>query len=290
MKNKMRIFSNFLSFFVLTAFIKALFAVKSHAIANQYFDYKMYRIVAYCYQKALNKATLRAAGAAIIVYLILLVSIFLIKKLCEPVFIKTFTLKIKDSQKSIRIICASFVSLTFLIYDGWLTNWLLTNHYWFRDKPYNFVLKLLINSTIVPLSLVLWFILIHGRWERLWRLIIWLRPFIVKAVRVSALSSMIVLLPLNFLFEIYQAKHQPSGPNVILIQIETLRPDHLSCYGYERDTKPKNTELKNANEAHRNSNLLLQETILTKQNHRKIVIKNIFVPASTILKNITSFI
>lgn len=30
----------------------------------------------------------------------------------------------------------------------------------------------------------------------------------------------------------------PTGQNVILISIDTLRPDHLGCYGYERPTSP----------------------------------------------------
>ena len=30
----------------------------------------------------------------------------------------------------------------------------------------------------------------------------------------------------------------PSGPNIILITIDTLRADHLSCYGYPRQTSP----------------------------------------------------
>jgi len=29
------------------------------------------------------------------------------------------------------------------------------------------------------------------------------------------------------------------GPNVLLISIDTLRPDHLHCYGYERETSPR---------------------------------------------------
>jgi arylsulfatase A-like enzyme len=29
-----------------------------------------------------------------------------------------------------------------------------------------------------------------------------------------------------------------SWPNVVLISVDTLRPDHLGCYGYERDTSP----------------------------------------------------
>ena len=32
---------------------------------------------------------------------------------------------------------------------------------------------------------------------------------------------------------------QPDGPNVVLISIDTLRPDHLGCYGYARETSPR---------------------------------------------------
>ena len=31
---------------------------------------------------------------------------------------------------------------------------------------------------------------------------------------------------------------RPEGPHVLLISIDTLRPDHLSCYGYEHETSP----------------------------------------------------
>lgn len=31
----------------------------------------------------------------------------------------------------------------------------------------------------------------------------------------------------------------PARPNVLLISIDTLRADHLSCYGYERETSPR---------------------------------------------------
>ncbi len=35
-----------------------------------------------------------------------------------------------------------------------------------------------------------------------------------------------------------QSPRTASTPNVILIVLDTLRPDHLSCYGYERETSP----------------------------------------------------
>lgn len=33
-------------------------------------------------------------------------------------------------------------------------------------------------------------------------------------------------------------KQKPSSLNVILITIDALRPDHLGCYGYSRNTSP----------------------------------------------------
>ncbi len=33
-------------------------------------------------------------------------------------------------------------------------------------------------------------------------------------------------------------REPPRRPNVILISIDTLRPDHLGCYGYDRETSP----------------------------------------------------
>jgi len=33
-------------------------------------------------------------------------------------------------------------------------------------------------------------------------------------------------------------KPSPQGPNVVLIVVDTLRADHLGCYGYERNTSP----------------------------------------------------
>lgn len=44
---------------------------------------------------------------------------------------------------------------------------------------------------------------------------------------------MITLLYTLFIFAFL-----PIFPNVILLTVDTLRPDHRSCYGYARDTTP----------------------------------------------------
>jgi arylsulfatase A-like enzyme len=37
---------------------------------------------------------------------------------------------------------------------------------------------------------------------------------------------------------ILRSRNRPSGPNVLLISLDTLRRDHLGCYGYRRDVSP----------------------------------------------------
>ncbi|MDY7030173.1 MAG: sulfatase, partial [Spirochaetota bacterium] len=39
-------------------------------------------------------------------------------------------------------------------------------------------------------------------------------------------------------FYLYDRVNLPDGPDIVLITIETLRADHLGCYGYERATSP----------------------------------------------------
>ncbi len=48
----------------------------------------------------------------------------------------------------------------------------------------------------------------------------------------------IVLLILVILAGLGCSVNRSSLPNIILISIDTLRADHLGCYGYERDTSP----------------------------------------------------
>jgi len=48
----------------------------------------------------------------------------------------------------------------------------------------------------------------------------------------------IVFIFLCFLLFIINCSEKPKNINVILISIDTLRPDHLSCYGYKRNTTP----------------------------------------------------
>ena len=48
----------------------------------------------------------------------------------------------------------------------------------------------------------------------------------------------ITILSAIIIYSLRYFKYGPYKPNVILITIDALRPDHLSCYGYPRETSP----------------------------------------------------
>ncbi|MCP5461964.1 MAG: sulfatase-like hydrolase/transferase [bacterium] len=63
------------------------------------------------------------------------------------------------------------------------------------------------------------------------------KPF-VHSARWCAGGLCIFLSAAHFSLAAIRFFNKPSGPNIILISIETLRADHLSCYGYGRLTSP----------------------------------------------------
>jgi arylsulfatase A-like enzyme len=71
-----------------------------------------------------------------------------------------------------------------------------------------------------------------------------LREPAARPVRNIALPVIVVMLLLVcLLFALYHGSRQrrlisSGAPNVLLVSIDTLRPDHLGCYGYRRDTSP----------------------------------------------------
>ncbi len=61
------------------------------------------------------------------------------------------------------------------------------------------------------------------------------RLYDIKKISFSLLA---LLLCLNLGIIIEPVIKKPPGPNILLIVIDCLRPDHLGCYGYGRNTSP----------------------------------------------------
>lgn len=60
----------------------------------------------------------------------------------------------------------------------------------------------------------------------------------LKSKKFSIILIGIIAIGLIFTSVLLHSRNTSSKPNIILIAVDALRPDHLSCYGYKRDTSP----------------------------------------------------
>jgi len=120
-----------------------------------------------------------------------------------------------------------------------------------REKGLALISALMIFLYIVsfrrisPFSYLLFILLLYGLVYplcmnvRLWEKFI----FINKTVKGKLMLVPIILILIcnGFIYSYRltnRSKSPAEGPNIILISIDALRADHLSCYGYHRNTSP----------------------------------------------------
>ncbi|HWP93816.1 MAG TPA: sulfatase [Thermodesulfobacteriota bacterium] len=72
-------------------------------------------------------------------------------------------------------------------------------------------------------------------------LFLWTKSRILKTspagIRMAALFLGVIVI-VNLIPPVVYRFHEPRSPNVVLILVDALRADHLSCYGYNRNTTP----------------------------------------------------
>ncbi|MCP5105622.1 MAG: sulfatase, partial [bacterium] len=59
-----------------------------------------------------------------------------------------------------------------------------------------------------------------------------------RFLQAAAIVLVVLLMVINIGVFVHRQFQIPKGPNIILISIDTLRADHLGCYGYRRNTSP----------------------------------------------------
>ncbi|MFC1752247.1 sulfatase [Thermoproteota archaeon] len=73
----------------------------------------------------------------------------------------------------------------------------------------------------------------------MWNIILkFIRPCSSRILNFIGLTFLIFILVFNVFIYIDIKVNAPKGPNIILISVDTLRADHLGCYGYHRNTSP----------------------------------------------------
>lgn len=213
---------NLLSLGIIIGFIVGLILSINKIIANMYIQYKMSRLIVLSFQESLNKWMILIVIISAALIVIILVALIIIKAILKSrlkfYLSNVIEVQIKDKNKAKTMLACIVVCSVFFFYGGWIIN-----RYFLPEKFHP--LSILGNLGILVFTIFLGWFLAKVIWENILRRI--------------ALALIISLAILNFCIVIDSKIHNPKGPNVILIIVDTLRADHLSCYGYNRNSSPK---------------------------------------------------
>jgi len=186
-------------------------------VTGNYIKYDILRLGGLSLQEHLNKWMVLVVGVSVGVFVFVPVAKFIWKLF----FSKVIEVQVKDRKK----LAAFVVCCAFFVWVGWTVN-----HYWLphKFKP----VSLFADVVILLFTVGLWFFLTRIRWGELY-------SFKRRGrIRKTALILLLCLLGLNLGVRLGIKLYAHGRPNVILISIDTLRADHLGCYGYERNTSP----------------------------------------------------
>jgi arylsulfatase A-like enzyme len=238
-KNKQ--FFEFISLSITVGFILGIFYFLSELITKNYLDHKMYRNVALLLQDNINRISFKF----IILFLFLYLVLFFIKKQFKAI----------DLQKSgillISIISGLFIVDLFLkIYTGYSIEFIVNRVY---VKYNNFFsgqmsFDVLVSQTLGGLKKIIIILLISIIFVVLLFLFHKKKSFRkldinLKKYNKASLVVIFFIIIFNIFFTLYKRLPDNDQPNVIFIVVDTLRADHLSCYGYNRETTPNIDEL-----------------------------------------------
>ena len=223
------------SIVVIIGFIDGFITSISHITANQYIRHKTFRLIAIAFQKNWNHSVLVVLGllfalyvfwfltvkkmkfdkGKVISFIITLAVLLPIQQLLQHFSGHTFWSATKELVAKIAASLAGTVSVNNIL-------WLFKKH----------LISIIILTVVLIAMPLLFRLLAKLNWRKISGTIQ------TKYIRKAGLVFLALLLALNLGIIIDKKVNLPEGPNVILISVETLRPGHLGCYGYERNTSP----------------------------------------------------
>lgn len=174
------------------------------SINHLYIQNMLFRLVGFIFQRTLNYCVIAGINIFLILFLVLSIG-----------------------NKRLRILVSCLLSFILLILGGW---WL--NHYLLPDKFHP--KSLAINTIFILLTIFVGWIFIKAKLEVIHEI----TKEKYKTIWSTALCFILFHLLLNGFIIVDAYVTIPNGPNIILISIDTLRADHLGCYGYDKNTSP----------------------------------------------------
>ncbi len=188
-------------------------------ITNDYLSNGMMRVAALKLCDALNRWILIGAALSLSVLFAGAVMRLIALASWRLILAKSLEIRVKAPGR-LREIAVVLVGLVLFCSIGWYLN----RHY----LPYKFH-PISLGADVVLLLAIFGASLVFLRvpWTTL-----------ARSFGRFAIVSVALAVLLNVAVSIDARVDLPSGPNLIIVLSDTLRRDHLGCYGYERDTSP----------------------------------------------------
>ena len=209
---------------IFSGFIFGLIKSLDIVSSNKYFHYRLYRLILFELTGGINNGILYGLVIAISFCLLLAAVPFIWRK-----FLSSFI--------EIRVIRKNKLTPLFKgIFSLFIFAYLILKIVEFVRSPSYHPNSFLFQSLII---LAFFFLIIKFENIRSFfsssGILIFIKRFGMKIAFGTVLS---IFLSLNILTFSQRLFVRPSGPNILLIVADALRPDHLGCYGYDRPTSP----------------------------------------------------
>ena len=185
-----------------------------HILANHYINYSMGRMIAFSLQKHINLWTIGLIIFSLTIFLILF-------------FFWLLECKDKNTALKLRKTIAGLICSFFFFYGIWRIN-----RYWLAILDEFHIISLLCDFVLLILSILFFLLFVRINLNKFFN------QTKIKYLKISSIVSIILILFLNLSIFIDNRVNLPKGPNVLFIIIDSLRADHLSGYGYNRNTSP----------------------------------------------------
>ncbi|MBA7658423.1 hypothetical protein ES703_66374 [subsurface metagenome] len=193
-----------------------------HIDSHLYFSQEMYRLVLYSFVSHLNKGIL--LGILISVAIIILG--FVGSHFSKVVLTSLFEFRAKKKKKLMPL----FKKFLFILIMAWALYIILRSI--LTSVEFSFIFQ----GFLVEIGGILLYILISK--IKFVQVKNFLAVFSEGFRRKTAIVFLALAAVCNILSTAQNLVAVPDHPNVLLILADTLRADHLSCYGYQRQTSP----------------------------------------------------
>lgn len=196
----------------IVGFILGLLKGIAYVGAHRFLEHKMYYLTLYWLSSITSQYLLIALGVGISALIVLMAT---------QAFLKSVSTNVKLNNLIVVGVVPSL--LMFIVGGYWINRLYLPGFYEFKSIVGNAIL-------VVAGVIIGWLILRMSQTK------------FVSYVRTYNLRVLVTIICLVVAFNgaryLYFLSLESDRPNLILISIDTLRADHLGCYGYNRNTSP----------------------------------------------------